>query len=542
MESFKALRRRTTDLLQSIPQNLPSIPSMKSPKPTLKGTWQRIAVPPLKRSSHTMNIVSGTAYIFGGEISPRQPVDNDMHVVSLPFSSAPADYYAIKAVPAKPDTTIVELIPEGGEGAEAQPREIEMQEVPLSPPPVPAPAESSEDKGKGKEIAPPEKPKLGDVPEPRVGHATAVIGHRIFMFGGRGGPDMPPLDEGGRVWVFDTRGNTWTYLDPEPPARGIATTAVPAPRSYHCACATEKPRDFAIRRPNRTETWQAWAEGDSAKVGIPQAPIVGNVAAAATDEDSEGYGTFIIHAGCVAGPDKRTNDVWAFDVRSRVWSELPAAPGPARGGSAICLSKSRLFRFGGFDGTDELGGQIDFLHLEVELFDDGASKGEVAVNAKGGWQSILQGQAGNEDEIETLVEQVWPGNRSVAGLEALTVGGGREYLLLAMGESSASSDGHAAAGKFYDDVWVFQVPPLGMSAASFRDAMWQAIGRPTGEGKWTKVEMGPYDDDNDEGAPGPRGWIATAPMGDLEENAVVIWGGLDSANKRLGDGWILRLG
>jgi hypothetical protein len=51
------------------------------------------------------------------------------------------------------------------------------------------------------------------------------------------------------------------------------------------------------------------------------------------------------------------------------------------------------------------------------------------------------------------VEESWPGNRSVAGLEVVTVGGGREYLVLMFGEREASGAGHAAAGRFWDDVW-----------------------------------------------------------------------------------------
>jgi len=56
--------------------------------------------------------------------------------------------------------------------------------------------------------------------------------------------------------------------------------------------------------------------------------------------------------------------------------------------------------------------------------------------------------------------------------------------------------------------------------------------------------MGPYDDEDDASAegPGPRGWIGSAVMGDLEENGIVIWGGLNERNAKLGDGWILRLG
>ncbi|EMT63349.1 Nitrile-specifier protein 5 [Fusarium odoratissimum] len=519
MESFSLLKRRTTDLLHNVQQNLPSMPMPSVPsvpsathqkKSSMKGTWERIDAPDVPRSSHSLNIVHGTAYLFGGEIEPRKPVDNDMHVVTLPWSSAGADYFKIKASPAKPD---------------AQPKKPEV-----------------ESKSKGKQPAGPEKPELGDVPASRVGHATAVIGSRIFLFGGRGGPDMRPLNEGGRVWVFDTRSNTWTYLDPAPVVPGGAIVPQPAPRSYHTATSIDRPRDFAPKRPKEPETWGQWALGDTSKTGIPQAPVVGNVAEDAVDEESDGYGTFFIHAGCLASGE-RANDIWAFNVHDRTWTELPAAPGPARGGSAICVSKTRLFRFGGFDGQSELGGQLDFLHLEVETFDDRGTKGEVAVRARGGWQTILESDP-NADSTEIHAEpaQIWPEPRSVASLEAITSGAGYEYLVLTMGERDPSSEGHEGAGKFLNDVWAFQVPPLGMTAASVTAAMWQAVGRKTGEGKWTKLDLEPYDDDNSDEMPAARGWLASAPMGELEESGILIWGGLGEDNERLGDGWILRVG
>ncbi|RKK19783.1 hypothetical protein BFJ70_g1433 [Fusarium oxysporum] len=111
-----------------------------------------------------------------------------------------------------------------------------------------------------------------------------------------------------------------------------------------------------------------------------------------------------------------------------------------------------------------------------------------------------------------------------------------------MGERDPSSEGHEGAGKFLNDVWAFQVPPLGMTAASVTAAMWQAVGRKTGEGKWTKLDLEPYDDDNSDEMPAARGWLASAPMGELEESGILIWGGLGEDNERLGDGWILRVG
>ncbi|XXH03547.1 hypothetical protein Hte_009952 [Hypoxylon texense] len=599
MESFAKLKRRGTDLFSSLPHNLPSMPQLphlpqrgggsasnssgnsnsnsNNGAPTMKGTWQHIAIPPLPRSSHSLDVVAGNAYIFGGEVEPRRPVDNDMHVIALPSSGAPADYYAVKARPSQtqPQQQQRQRLAEPQHPATISEEEYEteaqlkdpLSDVPLvSPPPVPVEAEaaaesepssatSEKGKGKGKSL----DLDQDSVPRARVGHASAVIGSRIFVFGGRAdASSSAPLDEGGRVWVFETKTHTWTYLDP------WKDSPVPAPRSYSAAAAADKPRDFAIKPPRRAASWKEWAEGDSADVGIPQRPVAGSVAARAADEEDAGFGTFVVHGGCVApgapnSEDGRTGDVWAFDVRSRTWKELPPAPGPARGGAALAFARGKLYRFGGFDGENELGGQLDVLELGLDEFDDRVSRGEVGVFARGGWRSILSpvtaaapppstspSTSTPEEETAKLVPAPeWPANRSVASLELVLGGGGREYLVLMLGERTPSAARtHAGAGSFHGDAWTFQVPPEGRSAAGLRDAVLQALGRPTGEGRWARVAAGPYDDDEDAldaRGPGARGWAASAPLGDLEENAVLVFGGLNEKNERLGDGWIFRL-
>ncbi|KAI1126771.1 hypothetical protein F5Y10DRAFT_206479 [Nemania abortiva] len=571
MESFAKLKRRGTDLLNSLPQNMPSMPQVQMPSMPriggghggMKGTWQHIPLPALPRSSHSLDIIAGNAYIFGGEVEARKPVDNDMHVVVLPWSGAPADYYAVKAKASPktsadeesgPATKIPTIITEDDE-TESQLKDP-LTEVPLSrtsDDESESEESSTSSKGKGK------GPENGDVPAPRIGHATAVIGTRIFMFGGRSAAaGSATLDENGRVWIFETKTHTWTYLDPH------HSSLIPPPRSYHSAVATEKPRDFSIRpmRLRRSSTWKEWAEGDSAEVGIPQRPITGTIAEKATDDEAAGagFGTFIIHAGCLAD-GSRTSDVWAFDVHARTWKKLPDAPGPARGGTALAIAKSRLYRFGGFDGQKELGGQLDVLHLVLDEFDDQNSKGEIGVFARGGWGRIIAPSsplpsadatpAASETETAGLTtspqagtpSEPWPAPRSVSNLSLVQAGGGREYLVLSLGEAAPSADGHASAGRFHADVWAFQIPPLGGTTASLTDAFLTTMGRKTGEGRWTPVSVGPFDDDEDLDVqgPGPRGWFAAAPLGELEENAIFVAGGLAESGARLGDGWIFRL-
>ncbi|KAI0601244.1 hypothetical protein F4775DRAFT_606360 [Biscogniauxia sp. FL1348] len=580
---FAGLKRRGTDLFNSLPQpsmpsmpamphmpHMPQLPSMprigggggggKGGPPTMKGTWQHVSVPSFPRSSHSLDIVAGTAYLFGGEVAPGETLDNDMHVLTLPSSGAPADYYAIKAKPtAKTPAEKPESISEEDETA-AQLKDP-LTEVPLSSPREEVPSSATTEKGKNVEMLP-------EVPGPRLGHATAVIGTRIFFFGGRtSAEDSDTLNEGGRVWIFETKTHSWSYLDP------YRTSPVPPPRSYAAAVATDKPRDFAIKPLRRTASWKQWAEGDSAEVGIPQRPIAGSIAASATDDEDAGFGTFIIHGGVLAD-GSRTSDVWAFDVRSYTWKELPAAPGPARSGAALALAKSRLYRYGGFDGENEIGGQLDVLHLALDEFNDRVSKGEIGVFARGEWQSLLppvtavppphshereqkpsaetEPAQQQEEKIESdtatvpvdetvnetakLVEtESWPSRRSASTMELVLGGGGREYLVLMFGESSSST--------FHSDVWTYQVPPEGMTAASVTDAFLHAVGRRSGEGQWARVSAGPYDDEVDLDVAGPpaRGRAAAAPLGDLEENAILVFGGLGANGKRLGDAWVFRL-
>ncbi|CAI4215092.1 unnamed protein product [Parascedosporium putredinis] len=375
---FQALKRRTTDLLHSIPQSLPQ-PNLSS-KPTiatLKGTWEKVELPPLPRSSHTVNVVSGSAYIFGGEARPRQAVNNDVHVVNLPLSlSASADSYPVKAAT---------LQKPGGDADDKG-----LTEVPLSSSEgSPAVAEPLDQADTSNEAAKPAS-DLGDVPPARLGHASAQS------------------------------------IAPE--------TSLMSARI-------------------------------SQKLGM-------------------------------TGP-------WA--TAQGVWSELPSPPGPARAGSSICVTKGKIFRFGGFDGREELGGQVDVLRLASDSFNDAVSKGEVAVTAR--------------VHIH-----------------------GRDYLLLLMGEETPGDSGNGSPGTFLSDAWVFNIPSP--NGGSIKDTVFNVISRKStaAEGRWTKITAEPYDDDVTDELPSARGWVSAAAVDELEEPAVFLWGGIGNGNQRLGDGWILRLG
>ncbi|KAF1959512.1 hypothetical protein CC80DRAFT_514035 [Byssothecium circinans] len=171
----------------------------------LKATLTHITSVPLPRSYHTISVVKGRAYIFGGESSPGTLADNDMHIVILPSSGVlEADYTTIKAKPQNAD---------------------------------------------------------GVVPGPRKGHTSVVIGDNIYVFGGEG-----VENEKGRIWIFQTLSHTWSYLDPEPetpaPAHrtghAAASSELPGPKNITFSeRAPQKPADPSkvVPEPADPDSW-----------------------------------------------------------------------------------------------------------------------------------------------------------------------------------------------------------------------------------------------------------------------------------------------
>jgi hypothetical protein len=199
-----------------------------------------------------------------------------------------------------------------------------------------------------------------EAPSPRVGTASAVIKDALYIFSGRGGVDMAPVEEHGAVWSYSPAQTSWTKLEP-------ADSSAPAPpaRSYHSST-------------------------------------------------SDGASTFYVHAGCPA--DGRLSDLWAFDVTQRSWTQLPDAPAPHRGGSSIAFSDGKLFRMNGFDGNTEVGGSIDVFDLSSNKWstktfqadgNDGPEPRSVC--------TLLPVQLGRKKKLLTLFGERDPSSQGHAG-------------------------------------------------------------------------------------------------------------------------------
>jgi len=109
-----------------------------------------------------------------------------------------------------------------------------------------------------------------------------------------------------------------------------------------------------------------------------------------------------------------------------------------------------------------------------------------------------------------------PGARSVAALVHVRVTG-TKYVITLFGERRPSDRGHEGAGQFWDDVWAFNVESH----------------------KSSKVEV-----KGDGGElPVSRGWFDADSWMDQEKGKwkILMQGGLNDENKRLGDVWVLEL-
>ncbi|KAG8625440.1 hypothetical protein KVT40_007191 [Elsinoe batatas] len=194
---------------------------------------------------------------------------------------------------------------------------------------------------------------------------------------------------------------------------------------------------------------------------------------------SDGQSKLYLHAGCPASG--RLKDLWSFDLSTKAWTRLPDAPGPERGGTSIAFSAGKVWRMNGFDGKTEQGGSLD-------CFDP----------TTGAWETktyVADGKQG-------------PKARSVGCLLSMKVGG-KEVLVTAFGEGEASDLGHEGAGKFFGDVWAWDVR----------------------EGGWSEVEQKGE-------RPERRGWFAADVAG---EDMGVVQGGLAEGNERLGDLWTFKI-
>ena len=415
----------------------------------LKANLTHISSVPLPRSNHTLSVVKGRAYIFGGETAPGELADNDMHVVILPSSGVmDADYTTIKARP---------------------------------------------------------EASGGETPASRKGHSSVVIGDSIYIFGGE---VQDGKEERGRIWAFHTLRNTWSFLDPTP------ESAVPSQRTGHAVAASELPAPKDITYQEKAPQQPA----DPAQV-VPEP----------AEEDT--WGTLFVVGGRETESGQLAKDALAFDVRTRTWSNLPTPTGGPVEHASLALVGSNLYLFG---GISDAGASATTQALDVSPVWTHAEGGTTPLTTGWSWADLAHSKDASKR----------PSPRAAAGLEPVTTGQGRHYLLLFGG----SAPGPDNTTTLLDDVWALQLASEGWSAAVAKDAVRTGLRRGTHEEEWAEVGCRYVDGRGEEVERekgdgslgfGARKGFAGGRGTEVDGASVVVWGGVDAEGRVLGDGWLV---
>lgn len=226
-----------------------------------------------------------------------------------------------------------------------------------------------------------------------------------------------------------------------------------------------------------------------------------------------------IHGG-VNTKGERLRDTWAFYLDEGKWSRLGDAPGEGRSGVDLACSRGRLWRFGGLDGQDTCS-ELEYLELP-----------------KGGHK--LEGPGSLDDSkrewivVEKAEEKAWPKARSNAAFHFITTGSGRDYLVLALGDSGD--------GRLCHDIWAYQLPTSNLSAAGLKDEIKNITpGVQSHEGEWaevevTKLEVGELEK-------GGGAWTGRKEFGSCVTGSkqFLLWGGRNEHGDVLGDGWWVKI-
>lgn len=456
----------------------------------LSATFKRVSSPAfLPRSNHSLTVLDGRAYIFGGEDENGNLAGDEVHIVTLPLKKkgthdGEVDY---------------KCVPSLGEGED------------------------------------------GKVPGPRAGHAALAIGERVYLFGGKG-VDGQAIEEMGRVWVFDTNTLGWSYIDP---AADTSTTSVPQARYHHGAASSEHPlpqTNASSKASYSEQITSTIAKLPSliSKASSPQEPhgslfICSGLSAPSSPLNDTWLFNIPTRTWSALPSTPSTspsppsmalthNRLYLITSSSDLGSEIHYLPitketyTDARGEGEVGLTSSKP--------------EWTTLPFPTNPLTPGPRPRKGA-----GLLPVTTGN-GREYLLCFLGEKA----STITATSTTTTTHSSDDEPHAKEEESEED----AKPTFWSDTFSYQVPAIPITAAGIKDATRQAMGIATGEDTWAevKVEAGVESAEKEtEGKahPGPRGWFASSTVPGLQ-GGVVLWGGVNGKGETEGDGWLVEVG
>lgn len=471
----------------------------------LGARFTRVSSPAfLPRSNHSLTVVAGRAYIFGGEDENGKLAGDEVHIVTLPLkkkgnNDGEVDY---------------KCVPSLGEGED------------------------------------------GKVPGPRAGHAAVAIGERMYLFGGKGA-DGHAIEEMGRVWVFDINTLGWSYIDP---ASDTSTTSVPPARYHHGAASSEHPlpQTNASRKVSYSEQITSTiaklpslvSKGSSS----PQEPHGSLIICSGLSSPSSPLNdTWIFNiATRTWSPLPSTPSTSPIPPSMALtYNRLYLITSTSDLGSEIHYLAITKETYSDARGEGEVGltspkNEWTTLPFPTNPLTPGPrprkGAGLVPVTTGNGREYLLyflgeKASTTTTTNTNTTTTTNEPPQNEPPQNEPPTT-----TPTAAKDQTQERND-----PTFWSDTFSYQVPAVPITAAGIKDATRQAMGIATGEDTWAevKVDAGIESGDKEgEGKahPGPRGWFASCGVQQQGGGAVVLWGGVNGKGETEGDGWLVEVG
>ncbi|MDI1493521.1 MAG: hypothetical protein OHK93_005311 [Ramalina farinacea] len=471
------------------------------PTPALSATFKRISNETIiPRINHSVTVIDGSAYLFGGETENGKLASDEVHIIGLPFDDGGEQ--------SKPD---YKSVPALGEGQD------------------------------------------GKTPGSRAGHTAVGIAHRIFVFGGRG-EDGKAIEEMGRVWVFDTKTLGWSYID----AVDDNEASMPPARYQHSCVGSDRPSPPS-QKPSYSESFTStMSKIPSLVSGTSSTPAADQPIVMKEDLSSDAHGTLIVHGGLVSSSSPPVTDTWLFDISTRTWSSLAFLPSsgesPNPSSAALALTNDIIYTI---SGTSQLSHDISSIPLKISPHPLDPTKTSILAPASPSWtrNTIPTNPLtpGPQSRIGAVLLPVTSG----VGRHYLL------YLMgesaATKPEAASTEKDEAAPSKptgdeeqplLFSDAWAYGLPPPTLTPAGLKDKARSTVGMSTPPMTWAEVRVeANIEEAAEEGAmgkahPGPRAWFAADGF-DMSRDGgrgVVLWGGRNGRGEVEGDGWVVSVG
>lgn len=403
--------------------------AIAQPTGPLKATFSQIGSAPqsdspdsLARSSHTVTFSDGSMYVHGGIVSKAKLAGPEMHILKLSNAA-------------------------GASGSDYR-----------SIPPI---AEAESD----------------PTPCARAGHTVVAVEQgehqgKLVMYGGFSDVhSQTPLDDDGRVWIFDPESMFWSCVD----------------------FAADKPSPG--RRANH------------AMVPYENAVILhGGMTASATAPKGE----------------LAPSDTWLYDLDSKSWTELPplssaqgwTAPTETSAAPIFAVSDHKLWTV--TPASDGLSSNVHELDLKAWRATSTANPSDMAAGDESApWLTL---------SIPTNPLTPGPSLASSAAVHAISTGLGRRYMLLMLGgnpqveHNTTTSDTASAhsistsASAQNSTLWTLQLPSSIRTPASAKDSTRDSLpGTSSHTLEWHPVDVVPKDEAGAGAA--QQTWLTSARSG-----------------------------